>query len=115
MGAAAYWLSRQEKVEVEAIIHANPHQRYAHPIFRIRRSDGTSAEVERRDILLQEEEQLIDELAQILYHSSLSAKHPRYAELMRYFLAQGVPYVHRLRLKRPPKETQLVMDWVDAG
>jgi hypothetical protein len=115
MGAAAYWLSRQERVEVESVIHANPHQRYSAPVFRIRRSDGTFAEVERSDILLQEEERLIDELAQILYHSSLKAQHHRYAELMRYFLAQGVPYVHRLRLKKPEQENQAVMDLFDAG
>jgi len=116
MGASALWLSRQERVEVEDVVDANPYGRYKHPVFRIRRSDGTAVEVERRDILLQEEERLIDEMAQILYHSgNPAARHPRYAELMRYFLAQGVPYVHRLQMKKPVQAAQIAFDLYDAG
>lgn len=115
MRTSAYWLSRQERVEVEERIEEKPYRKYANPVFRVRRMDGSAALVERRDILLQEEEQLIDELAHILYHSKQPAKHERYAWIMRYFLANGVPYVHRLQMKKPAGAGQQMLDLCDVG
>lgn len=116
MGTVAYWLSRQEKVEVEEVIDAQPYHKYTHPTFRIRRSDGSTVLIERRDILLQEELKLIDELAHILYHQkNPPAKHARYADIMRYFLLKGVPYVTRLQMKKPVHVHQQMLDLYDAG
>lgn len=109
MGNSALWLSQHEKVQVKEIVR-NRHQRYAVPLYCVILSDGSQRWIQRNDIVLEEEEKLIDELARILYRSKYPARHVRYAEIMRHLLANGVPYVERLQSKKPQQVQQMELN-----
>lgn len=115
MGTGAFWLSRQERVEVEELVHADPHERYKLPKFQVKRYDGSRTTVDRRDIILEDEQQLIDELAAILYGGRKEAHHERYAFIMRQFLVNGVPYVSRLMTRKPKSNHQQSFDLFDVS
>ncbi|GIQ69585.1 hypothetical protein XYCOK13_24090 [Xylanibacillus composti] len=110
MRTKGLWLSMDEVVEVESVTEGMPYERYRSPMFKVKRQDGSAAEVERRDILLTEEEQLIDELATILYSSKNPARHERYAAIMRQLIMQGIPYVSQLQRRKPQQEALNLYD-----
>jgi hypothetical protein len=115
METFALWLSKQEKVEVEAIIDSNPTGKYKNLSFRAKQKDGSIIMIERQDIILDEEQVLIDELAEILYHSKLQSQHERYSFIMKQFIVRGVPYVNRLWNRKPKINQQVTLDLFDAG
>jgi len=104
MGTMAYWLSGQERVEVEAIVETNSYGKCWSPRFQAKRQDGSITTIDRSDIILEDEQALIDELAHILYSSKYPVQHERYAVIMRQFLVRGVPYVAKLRNRKPHQE-----------
>ena len=115
MGTGAFWLSRQERVEVESIVHSDPYEKYKATQFQVRRYDGSRMTIDRRDIILEDEQQLIDELAGILYSGRKDAQHERYASIMRQFLVNGVPYVSRLMTRKPKANHQQSLDLFDVS
>jgi len=112
MGTCALWLSNQEQVEVEATIDSNSFFKYESLSFIAKKQDGSSIVIDRRDILLAEEQVLIDELAEILYHSKSPVHNERYSMIMKQFITKGVPYVKRLWDRKPKQQT---FDLFDAG
>jgi hypothetical protein len=112
METYALWLSNQEKVEVEAIIDSDPSYKYESLVFRAKKKDGSIIMIDRRDIILDEEQILIDELADILYHSKSPVHHERYSIIMKQFIIKGVPYVRRLGERKPKQQT---FNLFDAG
>ncbi len=115
MEISALWLSKQEKVEVEAIIDLNPSSKYKTLSFRAKKKDGSIIVIERHDIILDEEQILIDELAEILYHSKLQSQHERYSFIMKQFIVRGVPYVNRLGIRKPRMHHQVSLDLFGVG
>lgn len=115
METFALWLSKQEKVEVEAVIDSNPTGKYKSLSFRAKQKDGSIIMIERQDIILDEEQVLIDELAEILYHSKLQSQHERYAFIMKQFIVRGVPYVNRLWNRKPKLNQQITLDLFDVS
>ena len=105
MGMSALWLSTQEPVVVEEILEPGDFKKYNSPRFHARRQDGTTIMIDRRDIILEEEQALIDELAHILFNSKNPVQHERYAIIMRQFIIKGVPYVNRLQKRKPHQES----------
>jgi hypothetical protein len=105
MGTFAFWLSNQEKVEVEAIIDSDSHFKYESLIFKAKKKDGSIIMIDRRDIILDDEQILIDELADILYHSKSPIHNKRYSIIMKQFIIKGVPYVQRLWECKPKQQT----------
>lgn len=101
MGTPAYWLSAQEKVEVEAVFENRQYGRCWNPRFQAKRADGSRAWIDRADIILDEEQALIDELSMILQSSKHPLQHERYAFIMRQFIMKGVPYVSCLKTRKP--------------
>lgn len=112
MGTPAYWLSGQEKVEVEAVVETNGYGKYISPRFQAKRQDGSMTLIDRSDIILEDEQALIDELAQILYTSKQPVQHERYSVIMRQFIVKGVPYVSKLKNRKPQQQT---LDLFHAG
>ncbi len=112
MARTAFWLSKKETVEVEQILEKTQYARYATPKFQARLQDGSKIMIDRSDIILDEEQAMIDELAQILYHSKQPGQHERYAYIMRQFIVNGVPYVNRLQTSKPQQQT---LDFFHAG
>jgi hypothetical protein len=55
---------------------------------------------------------MIDELANILYHSKQPVQHERYSYIMRQFIMKGVPYVNKLQTKKPQQQS---LDLFNAG
>lgn len=115
MEISALWLSRQEKVKVEAIIDSNPSNKYKSLSFRAKQKDGSIIVIDRHDIILDEEQVLIDELAEILYHSKLQSQHERYSFIMKQFIVSGVPYVNRLGNRKPRMNQQVTLDLFGVG
>jgi hypothetical protein len=112
MGTQALWLTNQEKVEVESIIDSNPSMKYESLVFLAKKEDGSVIMIDRRDIILDEEQVLIDELADILYSSKAPVHNERYSIIMKQFIFKGVPYVKRLWDRKPQQQT---LDLFDAG
>ncbi len=112
MARSAYWLSKKETVVVEQILEKTPYGRYATPKFQATLQDGSRIMIDRSDIILDEEQAMIDELAHILYHSKQPAQHERYAYIMRQFIINGVPYVNRLQTRKPQQQS---LDLFHAG
>jgi hypothetical protein len=115
METFALWVSKQEKVEVEAVIDPNPSNKYKNISFRAKLKDGSTIMIDRQDIILDEEQLLIDELAEILYHRKLQSQHERYAFIMKQFIIKGVPYVNRLGHRKPKLNQQLSIDLFDVS
>jgi hypothetical protein len=115
MVTSALWLSKQEKVEVEAIIETNPNGKYKNLTYRVKKKDGSTILIDRQDIILDEEQILIDELAEILYHSKLKSQHERYSFIMKHFIVKGVPYVSRLWNRKPKVNQQQTLDLFGVG
>lgn len=112
MSVNGLWLSKQESVVVEAVVEATDVTRYGSPRFQVRRQDGSMITIDRSDIILADEQQMIDELAQILYSSKNPVQHERYSVIMRQFIVKGVPYVSWLRKRKPVQQS---IDLFDAG
>ncbi|WP_155702316.1 hypothetical protein [Paenibacillus psychroresistens] len=112
MGTQALWLTNQEKVEVESIIDSNPSMKYESLVFMAKKEDGSVIMIDRRDIILDEEQVLIDELADILYSSKTPVHNERYSIIMKQFIFKGVPYVKRLWDRKPQQQT---LELFDAG
>lgn len=113
-GEQALWISQQERVEVIAVT-GNPAFKYAEPTYQVRRRDGSTASVGRKDILLPEEERLIDELADILRRYQNPARHDRYSFIMLSLMRKGVPFRHKLETRLPAKQAQLSFALPDVG
>jgi len=99
-------------VEVVSVIEVNGYGKFPAPRYRVRRMDGSTLTVDRRDIILDEEQALIDELSRILSQSDQPARHERYSAIMRQFISRGVPYASRLRKDKPGQQ---IFDLFDAG
>lgn len=112
MGTFAFCLSKQEKVEIEAIFDSNPSFKFGNMIYQAKQKDGTITMIDRGDIILDEEQVLIDELADILYQSKSPVQNKRYSIIMKHFIFKGVPYVRNLS-ERMPKQQSL--DFFVAG
>jgi hypothetical protein len=112
MGTFALWLSKEEKVEVEAVIDSDPSFKYDSLSFKAKKQDGSTILIDRRDIILDEEQILIDELADILYHSKSPVHNERYSIIMKQFIFKGVPYAKQLWERKPKQE---IMDLFVAG
>lgn len=112
MGTFAIWLSNQEKVEVEAVIPSDPYFKYESLMFKAKKKDGSTIMIDRSDIILEEEQVLIDELADILYQSKSPVQNKRYSTIMKQFIFNGVPYARRLRDRKPIQQS---FNLFDAG
>jgi hypothetical protein len=117
MSTNALWISHQERVEVLSSVQLDQHahKRYMEPKYRARRSDGSIVMIERRDILLREEEEIIDELAHILNQSHNPARNERYSHIMHYLIRKGVPFTTRLQNQLPKHRLQQSLDLPDVG
>jgi hypothetical protein len=112
MGTQALWLTNQETVEVESILDSSPSMKYDSLVFLAKKEDGSVIMIDRRDIILDEEQLLIDELADILYCNKIPVHNERYSIIMKQFIVKGVPYVKRLGDRKPKQQT---LDLFDAG
>lgn len=112
MGTNALWLSGQLRVEAMPADSGEGNDKYRRDVFRARREDGSTFLIERTDIIMDEEQAMIDELADIVFSSKNPARHARYGYLMKQLLSRGVPYARWL-MKRKPR--QQAMDVFDAG
>lgn len=112
MKAFGTWLSNQERVEVESVIEGKRYGKFASPRYRIRRQDGSTAIIDRREIILDEEQALVEELHAILSRHRHPVKHERYAVIMKQLIARGVPYASRIGKDKPKQQS---LDWFDAG
>jgi hypothetical protein len=112
MGTFALWLSNQEKVEVQAIIDTNPCFKYDSLIYKVKKKDGSIIMIDRSDIILDEEQLLIDELADILYSNKSPVRNERYSIIMKQFIFKGVPYARRLSERKPKQQ---MFNLFDAG
>ncbi len=92
--STAIWRSHNETVEVTRAISS---KLWKDTKFRIKCKDGTTQLVERADILLNEEEALIEELASILKQYRQPPRSARYKEIMFRLLETGVPFNERLK------------------
>jgi hypothetical protein len=110
MGTFALWLSNQEKVEVEAVIDSNPYFKYDSLSYKVKKKDGSIMMIDRSDIILDEEQLLIDELADILYNSKSPVRNKRYSIIMKQFIYKGVPYARRLGERKPKQQTFNLFD-----
>jgi hypothetical protein len=110
MSTFALWLSHQEKVEVEAVIDSNPCFKYDSLIYKAKKNDGSIIMIDRSDIILDEEQLLIDELADILHSNKSPVRNERYSIIMKQFIYKGVPYARRLRERMPKQQTLNLFD-----
>ena len=110
MGTHALWLTNQEKVEVESILESKSSMKYESLIFLAKKEDGSVIMIDRRDIILDEEQVLIDELADILYTNKTPVHNERYSIIMKQFLFKGVPYAKRLKDRKPKQQTFELFD-----
>jgi hypothetical protein len=112
MGTHALWLTNQETVVVESVLDSSPSMKYESLVFLAKKEDGSVIMIDRRDIILDEEQLLIDELADILYSSKTPVHNERYSIIMKQFIVKGVPYVKRLGDRKPKQQT---LELFDAG
>jgi hypothetical protein len=110
MGTSALWLTNEEKVEVESIIDSTPSMKYESLVFLAKKEDGSVIMIDRRDIILDEEQVLIDELADILYSRKTPVHNERYSIIMKQFIFKGVPYVKRLGERKPKQQSFELFD-----
>ena len=110
MSNRALWLSHQEWVEIISQQGKPTHEKYKDPEYKVRCSDGTTAWISRQDLLLQEEEKMIAELALILNRDRNPAKNERYFSIMNHFIKCRVPYVKRLEHQLAKKPFQQTMN-----
>jgi hypothetical protein len=113
-GGTALWISQQERVDIVAVT-GNANLKYAEPVYLVRRKDGSAAMVGRKDIVLAEEEQLIEELADILRRFPNPARHERYGFIMLSLMREGVPFRQKLEARLPAKNGQQTMVLSDVG
>lgn len=106
------WLSNQERVEVEDVIEVKSYGKLSTPRFRVRRQDGSTVTIDRREIILDEEQALVEELSAILSQHQQPVRHERYAVIMKQLISRGVPYASRLWKDRPKQQT---IDLFDVG
>lgn len=92
MRTHALWLSNQEYVEIEPSSIPKMSSKNREPLYKAKRSDGSIVMIGRKDILFQEERELIQELALIVIQRKFKANQDRYAYIMRYLLRNGVPF-----------------------
>lgn len=111
MGTNAVWLSRQERVMAEPAADGRP-GKYRNALFQVRCADGSMHVIDRTDIILDEEQAMIDELAHIVFSLKNPAGHARYAMIMKQLISRGVPYAGWL-MKRKPRQASI--DWFHAG
>ncbi|KIL41086.1 hypothetical protein SD70_09840 [Gordoniibacillus kamchatkensis] len=108
------WISQQERVDILEVI-GSANLKYAEPVYRVRRKDGTVATVGRKDIVLAEEELLIEELADILRRFPNPARHERYGFIMLSLMRKGVPFRQKLEARLPAKYGQQTMVLSEVG
>jgi hypothetical protein len=110
MGTHALWLTNQEKVEVESILDSSSSMKYESLVFLAKKEDGSVIMIDRRDIILDEEQVLIDELADILYTNKTPVHNERYSIIMKQFIFKGVPYAKRLCDRKPKQQAFELFD-----
>jgi hypothetical protein len=111
MDANALWLSRRERVRAEPAA-GDRTAKYRDAVFRARLADGSVRFIDRRDILFDEEREMIDELAGIVFSSKNPAHNERYAWIMKQLISRGVPYAGWLMKRKPRQES---LEWFHAG
>jgi hypothetical protein len=111
MGTNALWLSRQERVQAEPADGGRT-GKYRNVVFQARSCDGSVHWIDRTDILLDEEQAMIDELAHIVFSSKNPAQNGRYALIMKQLISRGVPYAGWLMKRKPRQES---IDLFHAG
>jgi len=111
METNALWLSGRERVKAEPVA-GDRTAKYRDAVFRARLADGSVRLIDRRDILFDDEREMIDELAGIVFSSKNPARHERYVWLMKQLIGRGVPYAGWL-MKRKPRQVSL--EWFHAG
>ena len=92
----ACWLSHEERVEVVGYKSRNKLSTYAETQYRALRTDGSMVLINRKDILLEDEEKLIDELASILKVFNNPTRSERYGLIFKSLMKQGTPFHKRL-------------------
>lgn len=111
MGTNAVWLSRQERVQAEPVA-SEPPGKYRNVVFQAKSGDGSLHLIDRTDIILDEEQEMIDELAHIVFSLKNPAGNARYALIMKQLISRGVPYAGWLMKRKPRQES---MDLFHAG
>lgn len=110
MGTNALWLSGQSRVLAMPADKGEGHDKYRRDVFRASREDGSTILIDRTDIILDEEQAMIDELADIVFSLKNPARHARYGYLMKQLLSRGVPYARWLMKRKPRQESMNVFD-----
>lgn len=113
-GGTALWISQQERVDIMEVT-GSVNLKYAEPAYRVKRKDGSVVTVGRKDIVLAEEEQLIEELADILRRFPNPARHERYGFIMLSLMRKGVPFRQKLEARLPAKHGQQTMILSEVG
>ncbi|MDQ0896399.1 MULTISPECIES: hypothetical protein [unclassified Paenibacillus] len=92
----ASWLSREERVEVvKCPVTTRPKTLHS-SAYRAKRQDGSVVFIERKDILLEDEETLIEELARILKTYNNPQRSDRYSLILRQLMKNEVPFYRPL-------------------
>ncbi|CAG7651440.1 hypothetical protein ACFQI7_28210 [Paenibacillus allorhizosphaerae] len=106
----ASWLSRQERVEVVKCPEVLRPKPLRSSTFRAISQDGSLVFIDRQDILLQDEETLIEELAQILKKYNNPQRSDRYSLILRQLLKNEVPFYRPLEQRMSEsKHDQLLL------
>lgn len=92
----ASWLSHQERVEVVKVPIATKTKTWNSSSYRAKRQDGSLVFIERNDILLEDEETLIEELARILKTYNNPQRSDRYSLILRQLMKNEVPFYRPL-------------------
>lgn len=115
MGMYAVWLSGKQKVVVLEAVEKRMDGRSEEGWFKVELHDGSIMELGRKDLLFQEEEKMINELAGILIQKINPAKSDRYFSIMHYLMERNVPYVNYLQSKLIHKPKQQALELSDVG
>lgn len=106
----ASWLSRQERVEVVKCPVTTKPKIWHSSSYRAKCQDGSLVLIERKDILLEEEEVLIDELARILKTYNNPQRSDRYSLILRQLMKNEVPFYRPLEQRlSESKSNQLLL------
>lgn len=105
----ASWLSREERVEVVKCPVTTKTKVWHSTSFRTKRRDGSLVLIERKDILLEEEEVLIDELARILKTYNNPKRSDRYSLILRQLMKNEVPFYKPLEQRMSESKNEQLL------
>jgi hypothetical protein len=107
----AKWISMDEPVEVVSVVKENKYS-YQDIRFLVKRADGNFVSIERIDILLQEEEAMISELASIFRKYNNPFRSERYKLIMRTLVKEHIPFGKQLmKLREQPNNQPILLEF----